>query len=104
MRKKDQNTGFICENCGKDVLRLRSGGYRNHCPFCLCSKHVDIEPGDRLSDCGGLMVPAGTRLAAKGSQVLHKCTVCGFARYNLITDDPGQPDDYDLFLRIMSDT
>ena len=31
---------FICENCGKKVPKL---GYscRNHCPYCLHSKHVD---------------------------------------------------------------
>ena len=37
---------FICENCGKKVKKL---GYtcRNHCPYCLHSKHVDVNPGDR---------------------------------------------------------
>ena len=34
---------FICENCGKRVPKL---GYscRNHCPYCLHSKHVDKNP------------------------------------------------------------
>lgn len=27
--------------------------HRNHCPNCLYSLHVDIEPGDRESECGG---------------------------------------------------
>lgn len=37
---------FICENCGKKVEKL---GYscRDHCPYCLHSKHVDKNPGDR---------------------------------------------------------
>ena len=41
---------FICENCGKKVTKL---GYssRNHCPYCLHSKHVDIKPGDRMETC-----------------------------------------------------
>ena len=103
MLKKDENTGFICENCHKEVLRLNSGGYRNHCPFCLYSKHVDINPGDRQSDCGGLMKPSGVKLSPKGAQIRHKCQTCGFTRYNLITDDPRQPDDYDLFLKIMTE-
>ncbi|WDF05905.1 RNHCP domain-containing protein [Shouchella hunanensis] len=34
-----------------------NGSYRNHCPFCLYSKHQDIIPGDRASTCGGLMEP-----------------------------------------------
>ena len=31
---------FVCEHCGKKVEPL---GYscRNHCPYCLYSKHVD---------------------------------------------------------------
>ena len=34
---------FICKNCGLEVKPL---GYssRNHCPRCLCSLHVDINP------------------------------------------------------------
>ena len=34
---------FICENCGAKVEKL---GYtcRNHCPHCLYSKHVDVNP------------------------------------------------------------
>ena len=49
---------FICENCGKEVTRL---GYtaRDHCPFCLYSKHLDINPGDRENTCKGLMRPIG---------------------------------------------
>ena len=40
------DNGFICAHCGKEVEPL---GYtsRNHCPFCLWSLHVDINPGDR---------------------------------------------------------
>ncbi|MBQ7124729.1 MAG: RNHCP domain-containing protein, partial [Clostridia bacterium] len=50
------DSGFVCLNCGKEVLPL---GYssRNHCPFCLSSRHLDINPGDRLSECGGIMKP-----------------------------------------------
>ena len=40
------DSGFVCSHCGKKVEPL---GYtsRNHCPFCLWSRHVDIFPGDR---------------------------------------------------------
>lgn len=40
---------FICEHCGQHVPKL---GYscRNHCPYCLYSKHVDVNPGDRQED------------------------------------------------------
>ena len=41
------NEDFICENCGKDVEKS-SYTARDHCPYCLYSKHVDINPGDNL--------------------------------------------------------
>ena len=49
---------FVCENCGKKVTKL---GYtaRDHCPYCLYSKHLDINPGDRECTCHGLMKPIG---------------------------------------------
>lgn len=50
---------FTCKNCGRVVVPEGAGStHRNHCPNCLCSLHVDEEPGDRASACGGLM---GTR-------------------------------------------
>lgn len=69
---------FICEHCGKTVEPLAHGSYRNHCPHCLWSKHVDRDgPGDRQSSCGGLMQPVGLdQRGGKGWLVLHACTKC----------------------------
>ena len=55
---------FICENCGKKVSKL---GYtcRNHCPYCLHSKHLDINPGDRKEACHGLLKPVGAEIDSK---------------------------------------
>ena len=49
---------FICDNCGRRVPKL---GYscRNHCPYCLYSKHVDVNPGDRAEECHGVLEPVG---------------------------------------------
>ena len=47
---------FICENCGKKVEKLNYTA-RDHCPYCLFSKHVDILPGDRKNQCHGLLEP-----------------------------------------------
>ena len=39
---------FTCRNCGHPVVPAGAGSdHRNHCPNCLCSVHLDIEPGDR---------------------------------------------------------
>ena len=64
---------FICENCGKKVSKL---GYssRDHCPYCLHSKHVDINPGDRAESCCGDLEPIGIEINnRKGYVILFKC-------------------------------
>jgi len=74
------------------------GSHRNHCPYCLYSRHVDGNvPGDRASACGGLMAPIGAFTRPKGEHVVvHRCLTCGFERYNRIAAD----DDFDLVLRL----
>ena len=73
---------FVCANCGKEVLPMGSSS-RNHCPFCLCSLHVDINPGDRANECGGLMRPIRSEPDAKhGFIIIHRCEKCGEIRRN----------------------
>ena len=80
---------FVCKNCGKKVSEKAPGTHnRNHCPFCLFSLHVDNEPGDRKSPCGGLMGPTGKKYKKDGEEVLiHKCQKCGFVRWNRVAGD-----------------
>ena len=78
---------FVCENCGKKVLKL---GYscRNHCPYCLYSKHVDINPGDRAEECHGLLKPIGIEISnKKGYVIVYKCEKCGQTRKNKAAKD-----------------
>jgi RNHCP domain-containing protein len=83
------------------VVPLTNGGYRNHCPVCLYSKHVDIVPGDRESACQGLMPPVGLEhRSGKGLVVVHRCRRCGFERPNRIAADTTQPDDLDTLTRL----
>ena len=93
------NDGFICEACGKKVLP-RSTSCRNHCPFCLVSKHVDVFPGDRLNPCQGLMDLSGYEMSAKKGLVLRfKCRRCGWEGRNVAAhEDSNQPDRYDIIL------
>ena len=54
---------FTCKKCGRLVVSAGAGsGHRNHCPNCLTSLHLDVEPGDRAADCGG--TPSSNRVAA----------------------------------------
>ena len=81
-RKKED---FICENCNKKV---KGDGYTNHCPACLWSKHVDINPGDRLAECKGMMKPIGLDKKGDIFSVVQKCEKCGHERKNkLVVDD-----------------
>lgn len=105
MSRKIENSAFICAHCHKAVLPLSNGSYRNHCPHCLYSLHVDEKPGDRASRCGGLMRPVGiARHSKKGLQIIHRCEKCGVVRVNKIAEHTQMPDDLFLILRLMSET
>jgi hypothetical protein len=72
----EENTGFACVVCDEPVTALTNGGYRDHCPFCLSSIHVDEAPGDRGADCGGAMIAIGVAHAKKGGRLVHRCQRC----------------------------
>ncbi|MEV4173000.1 RNHCP domain-containing protein [Nonomuraea sp. NPDC049709] len=102
MGRAAQNQGFTCDNCGAVVVPLSNGSYRNHCPTCLWSKHVDLEPGDRAAACRGLMRPQRIEhRGRKGPVIVHRCVACGFVRPNRVADDPGQGDDIDAIIALM---
>lgn len=87
---------FICENCGKQVEPL---GYtcRDHCPVCLHSKHVDINPGDRLEECQGSLEPVGLEIdSKKGYVIIYRCKKCGKMKKNKAAKD----DDMELLIRL----
>ena len=95
------NNGFACACCGADVPPLQNGSYRNHCPFCLHSLHVDVFPGDRANDCHGLLEPVGADYSGKkGWVVVHRCRRCGEVRRNKAALDDAIPDDFDRLVAL----
>lgn len=83
-----RNEEFICLKCGvKNAPASKST--RNHCFSCLYSLHVDEEtPGDRQSDCKGLMAPVMLDYRGnKGFMILHKCEKCGKEMFNKAAPD-----------------
>ena len=95
------DSAFVCANCGKEVLPMGTSS-RNHCPFCLCSLHVDINPGDRANECGGLMRPIRSEPDAKhGFIIIHRCDKCGEIRRNRAAlNAKTQPDNRSLLIKL----
>lgn len=87
---------FTCEHCGETV---RGDGYTNHCPACLYSKHVDVNPGDRAESCGGLMQPIAVEQKKGEYRLLHRCTRCGAERWNRAA----RGDSFELILQIAAE-
>ncbi len=87
---------FVCEHCGETVI---GNGFTNHCPVCLWSKHVDIDPGDRAEVCGGMMKPVEVQKKGKEYSILQVCQTCGFTRANKAQKE----DNFDMILQIAAE-
>ncbi len=99
-----RETEFRCVQCKQSVSTGREASgvnNRNHCPWCLYSRHVDLKtPGDRLADCHSKMTSIGLTLkhtpkkygrSYQGELMLiHRCLGCGKISINRIAgdDDP----------------
>ena len=88
--------GFICDYCGKKVEPLNYTA-RDHCPYCLCSKHVDINPGDRLESCHGKLIPIELEKHKAPYKIVFKCDKCHMIKKNIMAMD----DDLDTLLDII---
>ncbi len=89
--------GFICEHCNKEVLPLNYSS-RDHCPYCLYSKHVDINPGDRLNTCKGLLKPIDIEKYKDTYKIIYECESCKQQHKNIIAKD----DDINEIIHISS--
>jgi hypothetical protein len=92
--------GFICKHCHAFVTTapfLSGVQNRNHCPYCLWSRHVDLHAaGDRLCACKSPMQPVGLtakavnkKYAARSGELMlvHLCTECESLSINRIAAD-----------------
>ncbi len=93
---KRTKENFICDRCGCAVT---GNGYTNHCPGCLTSKHVDINPGDRASTCRLAMPAVGYEIKNGDEWIIHKCA-CGHIRKNKVSPD----DNRDAVIALSSGT
>lgn len=86
---------FSCEHCGKKVDKLEYSA-RDHCPFCLYSKHVDLFPGDRKNNCQGLLEPVGIEKFRHTFKIIYRCVKCKQLHKNIMAKD----DNMDLVISL----
>lgn len=86
---------FECINCGKLVSKLEYSA-RDHCPYCLYSIHIDINPGDRANDCKGLLKPIDIEKFKDTYKIIYKCEKCNELHKNIIAND----DDMDKIIEL----
>ena len=112
--RREAEDGFTCRDCGRFVSSaagLAGVQNRNHCPYCLSSRHLDLyEPGDRLSACKAIMRPVALALKqvrkkygrpGQGELMLvHACIDCGRVSINRLAAD----DDPDRVLAVFSNS
>ncbi len=87
---------FMCENCGHNV---EGDGFTNHCPICLWSKHVDVNPGDREELCQGMMEPIDVESKKGEYRILLRCTLCQVEHWNKAS----KQDNFEILLQVMAE-
>jgi len=92
---------FRCIHCRTIVsadVALSGVQNRNHCPYCLWSRHLDLRvAGDRLCACKGAMKPVGLTLKRRNKKyarlcqgelmLVHQCSECLRLSINRIAAD-----------------
>lgn len=100
-RHNPKDGNFRCLHCGNHVVQtpsLSGVQNRNHCPYCLWSKHVDLhQSGDRLAACKAQMRPVGLAMKKNRKKygpetggelmLIHCCEGCGKFSLNRIAAD-----------------
>lgn len=115
-RRGAAEDGFRCVNCGAQVITdpLIAGVLnRNHCPYCLWSRHLDlVTAGDRMCACKAPMRPIGLTLKQTHKKyareesgelmLIHSCIECGSLSINRIAADDLSDHLYAVFERSLS--
>jgi hypothetical protein len=92
---------FMCRYCHAAVYThpaISGVQNRNHCPYCLWSRHVDhSRAGDRMSACKASMQPIGLTMKRSHNKyggivtgelmLVHLCNECGKLSINRIAAD-----------------
>lgn len=100
-KSRHDTADFTCIHCRRAVNAASYGTrHRNHCPYCLWSRHLDDEPGDRRNPCRSPMEPIGVEVRRDGEwAIIHRCAGCGTLRTNRIAGDDHELSLLNLALR-----
>lgn len=90
-RKKED---FVCRHCGERVI---GSGFTDHCPKCLWSRHLDVNPGDRQAICKGLMEPISAEKKGEEYVIHYRCQKCNYLYQVKASVD----DDFEQILKLM---
>lgn len=71
-----RDEAFTCLACGRDVP-IGGARVRDHCPWCLRSRHVDRVPGDRANPCQGRLDPVLFERVDGEVVIRYRCVKCG---------------------------
>jgi DNA-directed RNA polymerase subunit RPC12/RpoP len=99
------NESFECTHCSHSVP-IAQKTCRDHCPRCLWSLHVDVNPGDRASGCRGLLKPVSySSHPKKGWMIHYECQTCGMHRVNrFLESDSLEADSMESLLKLSGAT
>lgn len=94
-KKEHAAGGFRCSHCKWWVAinPFIGTANRNHCNYCLWSKHVDEQKGDRRAICENGMKPIGLTFKQEGwgrqgeIMIIHECMGCNKISINRIAAD-----------------
>lgn len=108
LAKEQKAGGFRCSHCRTWVVINPYIGTanRNHCNWCLWSRHVDVAKGDRMADCRGGMRPIALTYKHEGYgrtgelMLVHYCQGCCKLSINRIAAD----DDEAEILRVFAES
>jgi len=103
-RRSHSPQWFHCVHCAQPVVPETYGtAHRNHCPWCLWSRHLDETPGDRAASCGGAMEPIAVWVRQGGEwAIIHRCRKCGELHSNRIAGDDNELALMSLAVRALS--
>ncbi len=104
-KKEHKGGGFRCSHCKQFVVinDIMGTANRNHCNWCLWSKHVDETKGDRRATCNGGMEPIGLTFKHEGFNrigeimLIHLCSMCQKISINRIARDDMNDDILSIF-------